>query len=206
MIEEKNIQDEESRESEVSVQGEREPEVSLQEHWDTEMQAKEDPENGEENREGRESEAGTDESARTRDSASEVLELLDERIRRALEDMGFEKLTPIQEQAIPALLQGQDIIGQAQTGTGKTAAFGIPLIQRVDPEQQSLQAIVLCPTRELAIQAALELRKLAKYIQGLRSCRSMVVRISAARSGRFPAYRSLWEPPGVSWIICAGIQ
>ena len=93
---------------------------------------------------------------------------LDPRIQRALDDMGFAKLTPIQEQAIPSLLAGRDIIGQAQTGTGKTAAFGIPLISRVDASVQKLQAVVLCPTRELAIQAALELRKIAKYIEGLR--------------------------------------
>ena len=98
----------------------------------------------------------------------DIRDQLDARVQRALDDMGFAKLTPIQEQAIPALLEGQDIIGQAQTGTGKTAAFGIPTIQRVDPNVQKLQAIVLCPTRELAIQAALELRKIAKYIEGLR--------------------------------------
>ena len=85
-----------------------------------------------------------------------MMEALDERIRRALQDMGFDRLTPIQEQAIPELLKGGDIIGQAQTGTGKTAAFGIPLIQKVNPEVRKLQAVVLCPTRELAIQAALE--------------------------------------------------
>ncbi|MBP5282432.1 MAG: DEAD/DEAH box helicase, partial [Lachnospiraceae bacterium] len=98
----------------------------------------------------------------------DIRDQLDPRVQRALDDMGFTKLTPIQEQAIPALLTGQDIIGQAQTGTGKTAAFGIPTIERVDPNLQKLQAIVLCPTRELAIQAALELRKIAKYIEGLR--------------------------------------
>ena len=94
--------------------------------------------------------------------------LLDKRILRAIKDMGFEKLSPIQEQAIPFLLEGEDIIGQAQTGTGKTAAFGIPLIQKVNPENRKLQAIILCPTRELAIQAAEELRKLAKYMQGVK--------------------------------------
>ena len=98
----------------------------------------------------------------------DIRDQLDPKIQRALDDMGFAKLTPIQEQAIPALLDGQDIIGQAQTGTGKTAAFGIPLISRVDANLQKLQAIVLCPTRELAIQAALELRKIAKYMEGLR--------------------------------------
>lgn len=97
-----------------------------------------------------------------------ILSLLDERIVRAIEDMGFEKLSPIQEQAIPYLLEGRDIIGQAQTGTGKTAAFGIPAIQKVDPELRKLQTIILCPTRELAIQAAEELRKLAKYMHGIK--------------------------------------
>ncbi len=94
--------------------------------------------------------------------------LLDRRIAAAVKEMGFVKMTPIQEQAIPRLLEGEDIIGQAQTGTGKTAAFGIPLIQKVDPELRKLQAIVLCPTRELAIQAAEELRRLAKYMDGVK--------------------------------------
>lgn len=94
--------------------------------------------------------------------------MLDSRIIRAIRDMGFEKLSPIQEMAIPKLLEGKDIIGQAQTGTGKTAAFGIPLLSRVNPELRKLQGIVLCPTRELAIQAAEELRKLAKYMHGIK--------------------------------------
>lgn len=84
-------------------------------------------------------------------------------IVRAVEDMGFEEATPIQAQAIPVMMSGVDMIGQAQTGTGKTAAFGIPLLQKVDPESRRLQAIILCPTRELAIQVAEELRNLAKY-------------------------------------------
>lgn len=95
-------------------------------------------------------------------------ELLDERIARAVKEMGFEKLSPIQSEAIPYLLDGDDIIGQAQTGTGKTAAFGIPILQKVDPELRKLQAIILCPTRELAMQAAEELRKMAKYMQGIK--------------------------------------
>lgn len=94
--------------------------------------------------------------------------LLDERIAQAVREMGFEKLSPIQREAIPYLLEGDDVIGQAQTGTGKTAAFGIPILQKVDPEQRKLQAIILCPTRELAIQAAEELRKMAKYMQGIK--------------------------------------
>lgn len=89
---------------------------------------------------------------------------IDERIIRAVEEMGFETMTPIQEQAIPVMLEGRDLIGQAQTGTGKTAAFGIPIIQKIDPEEKGLQAIILCPTRELAIQAAEEIRRFAKYM------------------------------------------
>ncbi len=93
---------------------------------------------------------------------------LDFRVIRAVEEMGFEQMTPIQVQAIPVLLQGRDIIGQAQTGTGKTAAFGIPAIQNVDPEDSSLQVLILCPTRELAIQAAREIRNFAKFMQGIK--------------------------------------
>ena len=87
---------------------------------------------------------------------------LDERIVRAVTDMGFEAASPIQAQAIPVQLEGLDIIGQAQTGTGKTAAFGIPLLQKIDPDSKKLQAIALCPTRELAIQVSEEIRNLAK--------------------------------------------
>ena len=93
---------------------------------------------------------------------------IDERIVKAVKEMGFESMTPIQEQAIPALLEGKDIIGQAQTGTGKTAAFGIPMIQMIDPEAKGTQCIILCPTRELAIQAADEIRKYAKFIPGIK--------------------------------------
>ncbi|TAH64208.1 MAG: DEAD/DEAH box helicase [Anaerolineaceae bacterium] len=93
---------------------------------------------------------------------------LNNEILRAVEEMGFEEMSPIQVKAIPPMLSGKDIIGQAQTGTGKTAAFGIPLLQKVDPKNRSLQAMVLCPTRELAIQVADEIRKLAKYMHGIK--------------------------------------
>lgn len=89
-------------------------------------------------------------------------------IIRAVEDMGFEELSPIQIKAIPVMLSGKDIIGQAQTGTGKTAAFGIPILQNINIKDKSLQAMVLCPTRELAVQVADELRKLAKYMNGIK--------------------------------------
>ena len=71
---------------------------------------------------------------------------------RAIKEMGFEEATPIQAQAIPVVMSGVDVIGQAQTGTGKTASFGIPLLMKVDPNNKKTQAIVLSPTRELAIQ------------------------------------------------------
>lgn len=89
-------------------------------------------------------------------------------ILKAIEEMGFEEMSPIQAKAIPLILEGKDVVGQAQTGTGKTAAFGIPLLMKIDPKDKSLQAIVLCPTRELAIQVAEELRKLAKFIHGIK--------------------------------------
>ena len=75
-------------------------------------------------------------------------------ILKAVANMGFEAMSPIQAKAIPVELSGRDVIGQAQTGTGKTAAFGIPILQKVDPKLKKPQAIVLCPTRELAIQVA----------------------------------------------------
>jgi ATP-dependent RNA helicase DeaD len=76
----------------------------------------------------------------------------------ALRDVGYESPSPIQEQAIPPLLQGQDVIGQAQTGTGKTAAFGLPIMEYVDPSEPTVQALVLTPTRELCIQVTQALR------------------------------------------------
>ena len=93
---------------------------------------------------------------------------LDAKIMRAITDMGFEAASPIQGQAIPLELQGLDIIGQAQTGTGKTAAFGIPLLQKIDPKNKKPQAIILCQTRELAIQVSEEIRRLAKYMHGVK--------------------------------------
>lgn len=85
-------------------------------------------------------------------------------ILRGLTEMGFEAATPIQVEIIPYALQGKDVIGQAQTGTGKTAAFGIPLIEGMDPEEKHVQGLVLTPTRELAIQVSEELNKIGKYM------------------------------------------
>jgi ATP-dependent RNA helicase DeaD len=83
---------------------------------------------------------------------------LSEATLQALRDVGYESPSPIQEQAIPALLGGGDVIGQAQTGTGKTAAFGLPIMEYVDPSEQTVQALVLTPTRELCIQVTQALR------------------------------------------------
>jgi ATP-dependent RNA helicase DeaD len=85
-------------------------------------------------------------------------------IQRVLDELGYEEPTPIQEQAIPELLTGHDVIGQAQTGTGKTAAFGLPLLQYVDPSVDEVQAVVLTPTRELCIQVTQALRAYAEHL------------------------------------------
>ena len=88
-------------------------------------------------------------------------------IQKAVKDMGFEEASPIQSLAIPKILDHKDVTGQAQTGTGKTAAFGIPLLENIESENNNLQAIILCPTRELAIQVAEELKKLSKYLPSI---------------------------------------
>jgi ATP-dependent RNA helicase DeaD len=89
---------------------------------------------------------------------------LSPQIQQALDELGFEDPTPIQDQAIPELLGGHDVIGQAQTGTGKTAAFGLPLLQYLDPDNDEVQAVVLTPTRELCIQVTQALRSYAEHL------------------------------------------
>jgi len=89
-------------------------------------------------------------------------------IVRATAEMGFEEATPIQEKTIPAVLAGQDIIGQAQTGTGKTAAFGIPLVEKIQPETEKIKGLVVTPTRELAVQVAEEINKIGQF-KGIRA-------------------------------------
>jgi ATP-dependent RNA helicase DeaD len=85
-------------------------------------------------------------------------------IQQALDELGYQDPTPIQEEAIPQLLDGHDVIGQAQTGTGKTAAFGLPLLQYLDPENNEVQAVVMTPTRELCIQVTQALRSMAEHL------------------------------------------
>lgn len=95
------------------------------------------------------------------------LDISDE-LLQAVTDMGFTSPSPIQAEAIPPILAGRDVIGQAQTGTGKTAAFGIPALELIDVQDRSVQTLILCPTRELALQVADEIKKLAKYKRGVR--------------------------------------
>jgi len=84
-------------------------------------------------------------------------------VSRALKDMGFEKPTDIQNEAIPFVFEEEDIIGQAKTGTGKTAVFGIYFAEKLDKNSKNIQAVVLAPTRELAVQITDEINKIAKY-------------------------------------------
>ncbi len=88
-------------------------------------------------------------------------------VLKAVEKMGFEEASPIQTEAIPILLEGRDVVGQSQTGSGKTAAFAIPVIERVDAANKVPQALILCPTRELAVQVAEEVAKLAAGKRGV---------------------------------------
>ena len=87
---------------------------------------------------------------------------------QSLQDLNYNTPTPIQQSAIPLLLQGQDVAGQAETGSGKTAAFGLPLLQNINTELQQVQALVIVPTRELAVQVRQELKQYAKKIENLK--------------------------------------
>ena len=89
-------------------------------------------------------------------------------IVRAIEELGFEQATKIQEQAIPAILKGEDVLGLSNTGTGKTAAFGIPAIESIVAGGKHPQVLIICPTRELVTQVATELRKFSKYKEGVK--------------------------------------
>jgi len=151
---------------------------------------------------------------------------LSREIGKAIEDMGFEEPSPIQALAIPLIQAGRDVTAQAQTGTGKTAAFGIPTIEKIDPTRRVVQAIVLCPTRELAIQIAEEFSHLLAHLPRItvlpvyggqpiervaRECRLHAVQIhgdenSEAYAGlAWPVWRavrwmeSAWRPAPADW-------
>jgi len=88
-------------------------------------------------------------------------------VLKAIDKLGFEQAAPIQAEAIPVLMQGHDVVGQSQTGSGKTAAFAIPAIEKTDPQQRAVQVLILCPTRELAVQVSEEVHKLASFKRGI---------------------------------------
>src|SRR5205809_1862825 len=93
---------------------------------------------------------------------------LNEQLLTSINQLGFTEPTPIQEKAIPVLLSGtKDLIGLAQTGTGKTAAFGLPLLQLIDPARKYPQALIICPTRELCLQIVNEMELFKKYTAGI---------------------------------------
>ena len=94
---------------------------------------------------------------------------LNEKTKKALKDIGYVNPTPIQEKAIPIIIEGKDLIGQSKTGTGKTASYSLPMIEKIDMTNKKVQAIVLCPTRELVIQVADEVRKFLKYQEGIKT-------------------------------------
>ncbi|UXR63931.1 ATP-dependent RNA helicase DbpA [Bdellovibrio bacteriovorus] len=96
-----------------------------------------------------------------------------------LQELGFAEMTPIQQQSMPLLLAGKDIIGQAKTGSGKTAAFALPILNKIKIEEAYLQALILCPTRELAAQVVGEIRKLGRRMPGLQ-----VLSLTGGQSGR----------------------
>ncbi|MGR8952826.1 MAG: ATP-dependent RNA helicase DbpA, partial [Gammaproteobacteria bacterium] len=101
-------------------------------------------------------------------SASNFPDLLSPALRANLDSLGYLHMTPIQEASLPAILKGQDLIAQAKTGSGKTVAFGIGLLTRLDPQDYRVQALILCPTRELADQVSKEIRRLARFIPNIK--------------------------------------
>ncbi|HZW84746.1 MAG TPA: DEAD/DEAH box helicase, partial [Nitrososphaerales archaeon] len=108
-------------------------------------------------------------------------------MKKGVDSAGYRRPFPIQEQAIGPLLQGKSLIGQAKAGSGKTLAFGIPIVQSIDESQPKVQALVLAPTRELAVQITLELQKIAAYtrvrIVTIYGGASMNVQLDALRRG-----------------------
>src|SRR5687768_15374889 len=88
-------------------------------------------------------------------------------ILKGIDRLGFEQASPIQADAIPVLMSGKDVVGQSQTGSGKTAAFAIPALEKVDPQKRAVQVLILCPTRELAVQVSEEIHKLAFFMRGI---------------------------------------
>jgi ATP-dependent RNA helicase RhlE len=115
---------------------------------------------------------------------------------RAVTELGYTEPTPIQQMAIPLALEGKDVLGRAQTGTGKTAAFMLPILQRLDPQKEGVRALVLCPTRELAMQVAGSGREYAKYSEFFLGVVYGGVPLSSERRGLRAGYDVLVATPG----------
>lgn len=125
---------------------------------------------------------------------------LSEATRKALDKKGFTQATPIQGGAIPYFMEWKDVVAKAPTGTGKTFAFGIPMVEHIDPDSDAVQGLILAPTRELAIQIRDELRDLCAFRRGCGRCASTGASPLTSRSpSSRPSPRSWWPPPGGSW-------
>ena len=124
---------------------------------------------------------------------------LSEQIQKAIVELGFETPTPIQKKTIPKLLSSnKDLIALAQTGTGKTAAFGLPIIERTNADSPLTQSLILCPTRELCLQIANDLKLYSKYVKNL----NITAVYGGARFGRKRPYaRNQSRPAGGNGII-----
>ena len=108
---------------------------------------------------------------------------------QALDTLAFEAMTPVQEHALPPMLAGLDVIAQAKTGSGKTVAFGLALLSRLDAAQIGAQALVLCPTRELADQVSKEIRRLARFVPNVKIttlCGGVPLRVQASSLAHAP--------------------
>ena len=124
---------------------------------------------------------------------------LSEAAMRAVRNKGYTVSTPVQAGCIPPMLEGKDVIAKAPTGTGKTMAFGIPIIEALDRDSDKVQAVILAPTRELAIQITDEMRKWPCVTREYASSVSMADSPSTVRSRRSSAApRSWWPPPAAS--------
>ena len=104
---------------------------------------------------------------------------------KAIDRLGYEKAAPIQSEAIPLIMGGSDVVGQSQTGSGKTAAFGIPAVESVDPHLRAVQVIILCPTRELAVQVAEEIFKLSILTRPIKESHRGQLRNKKQRNANF---------------------
>ena len=109
---------------------------------------------------------------------------ISDELMHAITDLGYQSTTSIQTQDIPLLLEGKDVIGRSNTGTGKTAAFGIPAIHMMDPEMNKPQVLVLAPTRELAVQISIEMEKYAKNIKDCSADKTEIFKYVRIYSGR----------------------